>query len=140
MPFRDSTTWMWAEACQLLEQAERLQRQFFRVGASEKAGPRWEPPVDVFESDEEIVIVVALPGVAADRLEAQIDSSCLVIRAVRSIPFERRGYLIRRVEIPYGYFERRIDLPDVPVQLVAQELVNGCLFLSLRKMVHGGMR
>jgi len=131
---------MWAEACQLLEEAERLQRQFFQVVASERAGPRWEPPVDVFESDEELVVVVALPGVAADRLEAEIESSHLVIRAARSIPFERRGYLIRRVEIPYGYFERRIELPAVPLQLVTQELVNGCLFLSLRKMVHGGMR
>jgi HSP20 family protein len=33
MATRDPTAWMWAEACQMLEQAERMHRQFFRIGA-----------------------------------------------------------------------------------------------------------
>ena len=46
MSSNDPKTWMWAEACGLLERAER-HRQFFRVFP-----PRpWEPPVDVFEID-----------------------------------------------------------------------------------------
>ena len=47
MPTRDPTAWMWAEACQMLEQAERMHRQFFRLGSPRGARTVWEPPVAV---------------------------------------------------------------------------------------------
>ena len=53
----DVDSWMWMQACDLVEQAERLRRQFFRLTGSERT-PTWEPPVDVFEDDREVVIVV----------------------------------------------------------------------------------
>ena len=55
---------------QLLEQAERLQRQFFHT--SGRAAPQWEPPVDIYERSDGLLIEIALPGVAADdvRLES----------------------------------------------------------------------
>jgi HSP20 family molecular chaperone IbpA len=37
------------------------------------------------------------------------------------------------VEIPYGYFERRIALPPETLELTSHELTNGCLMLRLRK-------
>ena len=62
MTRRNPGPWMWGEAVDLLEQAERLQRQFFRLaGGAEQA--RWEPPVDVFADGDEILVEVALPGV-----------------------------------------------------------------------------
>ncbi len=48
---RDLEAWMWAEACEALARAERLHRQFFRWGAAE-AGAVWEPPVDIFASED----------------------------------------------------------------------------------------
>ena len=140
MTFRFSTGWMWSEACQLLEQAERLQRQFFQVGVSGSAGPRWEPPVDVFEGDEELVVVVALPGVSAENIEAVSEAGYLTVRALRPIPFSREAHLIHRLEIPYGYFERRIPLPLASLRPVAQEFVNGCLFLRLRNVLEGNAK
>ena len=59
--------WMWAQACDAMQQADRMQRRFFRVSA--RAQAQWEPPADVFEDQDEVVIVVALPGVAAERVE-----------------------------------------------------------------------
>lgn len=47
MAIRNPPAWMWAEACEILEQAQRLQRQFFRFGRAVEAQPRWEPPVDI---------------------------------------------------------------------------------------------
>ena len=63
----DPTDWMWAQACDLIDQAERMHRQFFRLTAPGRSVAVWEPPVDVFEDEREIVIVVAMPGVAAER-------------------------------------------------------------------------
>ena len=61
---------MWAQAVELLEQAERMHRQFFRLTRRRQPHQAvWEPPVDMFEDEREIVILVALPGVPADRVE-----------------------------------------------------------------------
>ena len=134
MPTRDPATWMWAEACSMLEQAERLHRQFFRLNAPRGATTAWEPPANVFEDDETYTIVVALPGVAEERIEVLADSSSLIVRASCEVPFGHRARAIRRLEIPYGYFERRIQLPSVPFEVVKRDVVNGCLILTLRKL------
>ena len=132
MSSRDLNAWMWGEACQLLEQAERLHQQFFRLTDRGEQQPVWEPPVDIFENEEEVLILVALPGVPESRIDVSMDAGVLVIRAARELPFGS-GAALRRLEIPYGYFERRIQLPERPVRMRGREMVNGCLVLSLRK-------
>ncbi len=131
---RNPANWMWAEACELLDQAERMHRQFFRLAVSEQAQPAWEPPVDVFEDRNEIVIVVALPGVTPERTEVTVESRTLVIRAESRILFRTPGCEIRRLEIPYGRFERRIALPAVQTESGRREWSDGCLVLSFRKL------
>jgi HSP20 family protein len=133
MTKRDPTTWMWAEACQLIEQAERMHRQFFRLGAS-SARTTWEPPVDVFEDEDQYVILVALPGVPPERVEVVIDGNSLVIRAECELPFPSGAFVVQRLEIPHGYFERRIELPNRRLQLEQPRSVNGYLNLNLRKL------
>ena len=126
---------MWEEACTLLDEAERLHRRFFRLTASSQARPVWEPPVDVFEDEREIIIVTALPGVAPDRVDAAFDETgTLVIRAESRIPFGGPGCEVHRLEIPYGYFERRIQLRPGHYELGSRRLAEGCLTLTLRKL------
>ena len=52
--------WMWSEACDVLARAERMHREFFRPARARLA---WEPPVDVLETGEEVLVFMALPGV-----------------------------------------------------------------------------
>jgi HSP20 family molecular chaperone IbpA len=133
MSARNPTDWMWTHAIELLDQAERMHRQFFRLAASERARPTWEPPVDVFEDENEIVILVALPGVSADRVEVAYEAGALVVRAERPLPFSGSQRAIRHLEIPYGAFERRIPLTHVHLDSGTRELVDGCLILRLSK-------
>lgn len=130
----DPAEWMWAQACGLIEQAERMHRQFFRLAASGRPEVTWEPPADVFEDEREVVIVVALPGVSADRIEVAAEGGVLVVRAERPLPFTAARRALRRLEIPYGYFERRIALPAGRLEAIAQELMHGCLVVRLRKV------
>ena len=125
---------MWAEACELIDQAERLHRQFFRPAAAAPA--TWEPPVDVFEDEHEWVVVVAMPGVAADRVQVVQEDGALVVRGVRPLPLPLgdAGHRVRRLEIPYGAFERRIALPPGRYTFDPPELTQGCLVLHLRKL------
>jgi HSP20 family protein len=130
----DPRVWMWAEACELLERAERLHRQFFRFGTSAVRRPAWEPPVDIFETERELTIIVALPGVRPGNIELALDHGSIVVAGERRLPAELRGASIQQLEIPYGRFERRIELPPGRFEFGHQELAHGCLTLSLHKV------
>ncbi len=131
MAIRNPPSWMWAEACEMLERAQRLQRQFFRFGQVVAAEARWEPPIDVLAYGDEVHVAVALPGVAAENIEVRTDSGLLIIGATRALPVKHHATAVHRLEIPYGRFERRIALPEGRYQLLEQAYVNGCLLLRL---------
>ncbi len=136
MSSRKSTSWMWEHACDLMDQAERMQRQFFQVATTGRSRAVWEPPIDVFEDAREIVVVVALPGVPVERVEVVYDAGFLVVRAERRIPFSGSARSVRTLEIPYGCFERRIPLPQALLETGTREFMDGCLILKLRKTGH----
>ena len=133
----DADQRMWAQACELIADAERLHRQFFRL-AVDSAPATWEPPIDVFEDEREIIVVVAMPGVAAERVQVVHEAGTLVVRGTRSLPFEGARGRLRQLEIPYGAFERRIALPPGTFEVGRPELAQGCLVLRLRKSSPSG--
>jgi HSP20 family protein len=133
MSSKDPVNWMLAKAIDSLARADRLRHQFFSLQPS--AGSReasWEPPVDVLETDREIIILVALPGVDPNQVEAVIDSGALIISGHRVLPVELRNARIHRLELPQGRFERRIVLPPGRYA-VSRFVVNGCIVLRLSK-------
>ena len=91
--------WMRAEALQLLDQAERAHRDLFRPSAQRRRTACWEPPVDVFETDGELWIQVALPGVGPDQVEVRIEDGALVVAGERTLPTPRGAGVIRRLEM-----------------------------------------
>jgi HSP20 family molecular chaperone IbpA len=131
---RHIDTLMWAEACAMIERAERLRRQFFLPAGPGARGPSWEPPIDVFETDGELWIVVALPGVDPARLDVSVEDGMLIVAGERTLPAEARRASILRLEVPLGRFERRIELPAGRYQVGRRDLANGCLTLSLRRL------
>ena len=135
MAAADPRRWMWAEACAMIERAEQLHRQFFQPGVAAVARASWEPPVDIFESERDVLIVVALPGVESGDIEISSEPGGLVVTGARRLPAAAQGMEIQRVEIPHGRFERRIPLPATRWQLSRSTLVDGCLLLSLTKQV-----
>jgi HSP20 family molecular chaperone IbpA len=126
--------WMWSQAVDFIEQAERMHRQFFRLASSQRSQALWEPPADVFEDEHEMVIVVALPGVAAEQVEIAAEPGTIVVRAERPLPFAGTRRAVRQLEIPYGRFERRVALPPGRFEIASRELTHGCLVLRLAKI------
>jgi HSP20 family protein len=133
MKSRDLRSLMWGEALSLLEQADRLQRQFFRLESARAQAPSWEPPIDVVETADTLLVEVALPGVAADAVTIGIEAGGVAISALRAFPAREGGARILRVEIPYGRFERRIALPMDALELTGRTLRDGCLRLQFAK-------
>ena len=123
--------WMWSEAFEMLARAERMHRQFFQPVTS--AAAAWEPPVDVLETDQAVMVLVALPGVDPGEVQAVIDGADLIISGRRTYPAEMRTATIHRLELPQGRFERRIRLPAGRYSAIDRSAANGCLVIALRK-------
>lgn len=126
-------SWMWSEALDMLARADRLNREFFRPVRSAPITPAWEPPVDVLETDRAVLVLVALPGVDPERVEAVIQESDLVISGTRVLPRELQTAVIHRLELPQGRFERRVRLPAGRYSAVQRSAADGCLIIALQK-------
>ena len=125
--------WMWSEACEMLARAERMHREVFRPAGLQARQPAWEPPVDILETESEVLVLVALPGVDVDNAQAVIEDGDLVIAGNRVLPEELRTATIHRLELPQGRFYRRLRLPAGRYSGVRRFAASGCLVVTLQK-------
>ncbi len=123
--------WMWLQALELAEQAERLQRSFLRYLGPAADAVSWEPPVDIHETDQGLIVLFALPGVAPQDIEIRLENAALVVSAMRRVSGAPRGALIRRLEIPHGRFVRRIALTGSALRIAETLYRHGCLEVRL---------
>ena len=134
---------IWHRANNLLQQAERIHRNFLQIaaGAQYRAShgrtPSWEPPVNVVETDESLWVISALPGVAADRVEVRLEGRELVIVGERPLPRCCSEGELKIWEIPLGRFERRLRLvgSEKPLSVGEISLQDGLLIIELRKQL-----
>jgi HSP20 family protein len=126
-------SWMWAEACALLEEAERKHRHFFNLLAAPAAHPVWEPPADIFSDGTQLNVIIALPGARVDEITVQLTPSGLQIDTTVPPPAVDADMNVVRLEIPYGRMCRRIDLPPGRYVLGERRLDRGCLYLRLTR-------
>jgi HSP20 family protein len=133
MAKKEFTSWMWFEAMDRLSRAQRLHQQFFTLH-QQGGAPSWEPPVDVLETETEVLIFFALPGVDPESVNAVIEGGALIVSGRRVLPEELRTALIHQLELPQGRFERRVSLPASSYDAVKRQAVNGCLLISLHKL------
>ena len=125
--------WMWSEACEMLARAERMHSELFRPSAPQAKAPVWEPPVDILETEFEVLVLVALPGVDPDDAQAVIEDGDLVIAGTRVVPEQLRTANIHRLELPQGRFYRRLRLPPGRYAGVRRAAAAGCLIVTLQK-------
>jgi HSP20 family protein len=125
--------WMWSEALEMLARAERMHRDLFKPVGSRAQQPAWEPPVDILETEFEVLAMVALPGVDPDSVETVIDNGELVIGGARTYPAALRTAVIHRLELPQGRFYRRLRLPAGRYSGVRRAVADGCLVITLQK-------
>ena len=130
MSTKDPINWMLSNAIETLARAERLHQQFLNLRPTNE--PSWEPPIDVLETEREVLILIALPGVDPNEVVAVIDKGMLVVSGRRVLPAELRNARILRLELPQGRFERRIPLP-LGRYTISRFAANGCVGLRLTK-------
>jgi HSP20 family molecular chaperone IbpA len=87
----------------------------------------------MLESERDVLVVVALPGVKPDEVEVAIDGGDLVVAGTRTLPAELASAVIHRLELPQGRFERRLALPGGRYSDVRRTFADGCLLVLLTK-------
>jgi len=110
-----------------------MHREMFRPLEPTAQLAVWEPPLDMLETEAEVLVLIALPGVNPDRVEAAIDGPDLVVAGTRVLPREFDSAIIHRLELPQGRFERRVQLPAGRYSSVRRLAINGCLLIALQK-------
>ena len=117
---------------------ERIRREFDRL--LEELVPREEgervfaPVVDVYETDQELVVKAELPGVKKENVEVSIRDNALYIRGEKKEEREEKTKAYHRVERVYGRFERVLPLPtDVKVESAKAEFKDGVLEIRIPK-------
>lgn len=90
------------------------------------------PPVDIYSTENDIVISLVLPGAKSDEVEITIEGDTVTIRGEFKQPIENVNYAVQ--ERVYGPFRRVITL-NVPVQADKAEaaFTDGILTLTLPK-------
>lgn len=78
-------------------------------------------------------MLVALPGVDPAAVEVVIRGGVLEVRGERARPRGLRIGHVRRLEIPHGPFERRVQLPPGTYEVGLSELQDGLLTVRLQK-------
>src|SRR5574341_1599176 len=118
---------VWQRANDLLQQAERIHRNFLQVAAgaryrvSHGRTPCWEPPVNVVETDESLWVIAAVPGVAANRMDVRLDGGELVISGNRPLPECCEDGELKIWELPLGRSEQHTKVLQSPTTLVGRK-------------------
>jgi HSP20 family protein len=101
---------------------------------SEPASRPWSPAVDIFETQNELVLKADLPDIDPKLVGIQLENGTLTLRGERKFESENNGKGFHRIERPYGQFVRAFSLPDtVEGDQVKADYKNGVLTVTLPK-------
>jgi HSP20 family protein len=101
------------ELAQWQNDVERLMGTFLRgTGAGPNGEQRWAPPVDVWETEDELVYAFDLPGIPEDKISIEFEDGTLTLSAEREREQEVKQDRYYRFERRYGSFTRSIGLPQ----------------------------
>ncbi|NPB06714.1 MAG: Hsp20/alpha crystallin family protein [Aquificae bacterium] len=122
------------------EEVERFRREFDRLleeflpVVRESEAPVFVPPVEVYETDKEVVIKVDLPGVSKEDVEITVKENAVTVRAERKEEREESATNVIRSERFYGVVERVIPLPvEVNPEEAKAEYKDGVLIIRVPK-------
>jgi HSP20 family protein len=71
----------------------------------------WNPSVDIFENDNEVVVKAELPGMDAKDIDVRLENNVLTLKGVRQFEKEAKEENYHRIEREYGSFTRSFALP-----------------------------
>jgi HSP20 family protein len=97
-------------------------------------GRPWVPPVDIVETENELIVKADVPDVKFEDIDVRLENGTLTLRGERKFEktTDKGGY--HRIERSYGSFDRSFTLPDtVEAEHVKADYKNGTVTITLPK-------
>ena len=125
-PFRGATT--------LQEQINRVFGDVVGRTSEESNLTPWAPEVDIYETENELVVKADLPDVNPQDLDIRVENNILTIRGERKFDKKVNEDNYLRIERSYGSFSRSFSLANsVNSEAIKADYQNGVLTLSIPK-------
>ncbi len=118
------------------ERMERTWQQLVGPPAPSRfCPPVFEPPTDIYETEEEVVVVLEVAGIRDREVEVVVDGRLLAVRGEREMPQAPQGRVYYQIEVCYGPFQREVTLPtDVDPEGAQVRYRDGFLEVHLPKV------
>jgi HSP20 family protein len=108
---------------------------FSRVLTEPQANRPWSPSVDIYETENELVLKVDLPDVELKDIDVRVENQTLTIAGERKFEQPESGKGFHRIERNYGRFVRSFAVPNsFDTGNVGADYKNGVLTVTLPKM------
>jgi HSP20 family protein len=94
----------------------------------------WNPSVDIFETDNDVVVKAELPGMDPKSIDIRLENNVLLLKGERHFEKETKEENYHRVEREYGSFSRAFSLPmAVREEKITASYKDGILKIVLPK-------
>lgn len=94
----------------------------------------WQPPTDVYETPNEVVVKMSIPGTKSEDICVNFSDDILTISGYRTDTSDYEKTCFYQVEIRYGYFERSVFIPKpIDTDKIQASYKNGFLQVVLPK-------
>jgi HSP20 family protein len=124
----------WDPFREFIAMNERLGTFLDRSWDSPPSTTAWNPSVDIFENDNEVIFKAELPGMNAKDIEVRLENNVLILKGERRFEKETKEENYHRIEREYGNFSRSFALPTaVNGDKVTAEYKDGILKVMLPK-------
>jgi HSP20 family protein len=107
---------------------------FSRFLSEPRNGRPWSPAVDIFETEDELVLKADVPEVDLKDIDVRVENQTLTLSGERKFEKQDSGRGYHRIERSYGQFSRSFSVPvTVDTEKVSAEFTNGVLTVKLPK-------
>jgi len=128
----------------ILDEFKELERQMGRmlrssslsrtVPMSSCGGGGWQPDVDVYETTDDIIVLMDTAGIDMDNMTVTAEKNSITVQGRRSLPKRGNVCCIHQLEIEMGYFKRTITFPvSVQIAETSFSCQNGILEVKMPK-------
>jgi len=94
----------------------------------------WNPSVDIYETENSVVLSAEIPGVNEKDIEVKLENNQLSIKGERKFEKETKEENYHRIERSYGSFYRSFTLPNtIDQDKITAEYKNGILKVTMQK-------
>jgi len=125
----------WNEVSALQDRINQLFDNTFPASKGDRpSGGEWNPVVDVFDTEDAVILHAELPGLSKEDISAEIKENVLTIKGEKCECTYIDSDSCRQRERCFGVFQRDFDLPAaIDIEKITARYENGVLELNIPK-------